>query len=105
MLSQRPGPTNCRGGAGQNTNGSRAQVGFTSGWRGRAEIEVVLLLQLTDDGRQVDKFDLRRPHFRLDLIQLPCPTLRAAVWTHPYGLSVPQAGQPLQFEEQLFLDL
>ena len=71
---------------------------FTSGWRRRAEIEVVLLLQLTDDGRQVDKLDLRRPHFRLDPVQLPCPTLRAAVWANPHGLSVTQTGQPLQFE-------
>ena len=44
---------------------------FTSGWRRRAEIEIVLLLQLTDDGHHVDKFDLRRPHFRLDFVQLP----------------------------------
>jgi hypothetical protein len=42
----------------------------SSGWRRRAEIEVVLLLQPTDDGRHVDKLDLRRPHFRLDPVQL-----------------------------------
>jgi hypothetical protein len=44
---------------------------FTSGWRCRAEIEVVLLLQSSDYGHHVDKLDLRRPHFRFDSVQLP----------------------------------
>ena len=34
-----------------------------------------MLLQLADDGRHVDKLDLRRPHFGLDPVQLPCPIL------------------------------
>jgi hypothetical protein len=38
-----------------------------------------LLMQLTDDGRQVDKLRLHRLHFRFDLVRLPRETLRAAV--------------------------
>jgi hypothetical protein len=70
----------------------------SSGWRRRAEIEVVLLLQSSDDGRHVDKLDLRRPHFRFDTVQLPCETLtlQAAVRAYPDGLSVTQGGQPLR---------
>src|SRR5271170_1734738 len=75
-----------------------------SGWRRRAEIEVVLLLQSSDDSHHVDKLDLRRPHFRFDSVQLPCPTFRAAVRTNRYGLSVMQRGQLLQLGEQLILD-
>jgi hypothetical protein len=44
-----------------------------------------LLLQLTDDGRQVDKLRLHRLHFRFDLVHLPRETLRAAVRANPYG--------------------
>src|SRR5580704_3808533 len=66
------------------------------GWRRRAEIEVVLLLQLTDHGRQVDKLRLHRLHFRFDLVHLPGETLRAAVRANPRGLSAAQTGQLLQ---------
>ena len=59
---------------------------------------------LPQRGRHVDKLDLSWPHFRLDPVQLPCPTLRAAVWANPHGLSVTPTGPPLQFEEQLLLE-
>ena len=51
------------------------------GWRRRAEIEVVLALQLTDGAFYVREFSLFRRHCWFDLVQLPCetPTLRAAV--------------------------
>jgi hypothetical protein len=79
---------------------ARFAASSSSGWRRRAEIEVVLLLQSSDDSRHVDKPDLRRPHFRFDSVQLPCPTLRAAVRTNRYRLSVMQRGQLLQLGEQ-----
>jgi hypothetical protein len=50
---------------------SRFAASLSSGWRRRAEIKVVLLLQLNDDGSHVDKLALRRPHFRFDTVQLP----------------------------------
>jgi hypothetical protein len=80
----------------------RFAASSSSGWRRRAEIEVVLLLQSSDDGRHVDKLDLRRPHFRFDSVQLPCPTLRPAVRTNRYRLR--QRGQLLQLGEQFLLD-
>jgi hypothetical protein len=55
-----------------------------------------LLLQLTDNGRQVDKFRLHWHHFGFDLVHLPRETLRAAVRTNPYGFSAAQTGQFLQ---------
>jgi hypothetical protein len=56
----------------------------SSGWRRRAEIEVVALLQSSDDVRHVGEL---RSDFRFDTVQLPCEalTLRAAVRANPYG--------------------
>jgi hypothetical protein len=42
----------------------------SSGWRRRAEIEVVLSLQLVNDGCHVDKLRLHRLHFRFDPVNL-----------------------------------
>jgi outer membrane protein OmpA-like peptidoglycan-associated protein len=75
---------------------SRFAASSSSGWRRRAEIKVVLLLQLNDDGSHVDKLALRRPHFRFDTVQLPCETLRAAAAQAPAPVPQPETDEAKQ---------
>ena len=53
------------------------------------------MLQPADDVYYVSKLRLHRPHFRLDPVRLPCPTVRAVVRANRHGLSVTQTGQLL----------